>query len=311
MEHSLSHTKVIIKNYDGNTYKENFRGLNGTKISLAETDYGEIISRKKGENARLFVKDIYVQDLENAEFSYNVYNLELEESRNIANHWDLEREIRKIWCKVDNKKLWSKLLRAMNEDAWESKLDFDDFWMNTESKKALNESFVEEFGEDAVIGTKKEWSREAEWRGADVIHLDSLKQLTEVIPNDQKYVEEDQNKEVEPIERNNLTQEELENLEMVEEFIDKIDKNEWKVPSDLEIIPVQMEIKERAGQANLTENKIYLNVHRLGNKLKTGKTFVHELAHIVENTKDLTKAHLSSIEKMASRILLSYMEDSY
>lgn len=299
-EHKSSYTKVIIHDYDGPSYSNRFRGINtGTKISLASNHYGDII-RSRGEG-KLYVKDIYVKDLEDAQFSYNLNRIDLEESRNTVDEWDIRYHLRLVWARVGNEDLWTELFEAVKDGKWESKISFKSGSIKGhKAQNVIQKAFNNVFGRGTVLKTSDGSEREAKWRGAEVLDNSSLSKLNGVLETDQKYVQNKMEDEHELIPDNKLEDKELHILETMREIVEEQDPM-------ASVRAYTFADNNVAGQMHKGEIRLSRSILR-DMKEAIGTT-IHELAHIKYSTKDMTKEHISAIQRTSASIINDYLEN--
>lgn len=162
-------TTVTIQGYRGDLFKDRFT----TFLDKPLTTVSNIIGRFSRQDAvydnpkgRLYVGDIYIRDLEKAEFSYNLWGLELNPDRvsEISNS-ELLKRVACLWALVvDNKTLALKALSTMTtEETFESNAGWD--WWCASKLQPWQEAWVALFGSRAVLSTDKTLSKIVEGFG--------------------------------------------------------------------------------------------------------------------------------------------------
>ena len=310
---SFKGTEIKIKGYKGSTFSDNF--VNGNKdIAHESRIFGQIIRENP---PRLYVKDIYIQDLDNAAFSYNCFRqtnpdgtgagVKLEESRGVADPFYLKYEIGYLWSTVSDQSLWEEYFRAVKDRKWEKDLKFRGY--NCEDnipkrKKIIRAAFLKVFGQNAVVKTDSDWSREAKWRGANIIEgFDNWdhEELIKCLPTDKEYVINDAKAKDVRVEDKDLTQEEYKNLKLARELAKKVMRRDFKVNAYL--------MERAAGKA--MGDEIRLDRRILRNLEDTLSTLIHELAHEKYNSKDLTAEMLRSVQKVGAELLSFYLKTMF
>jgi len=306
-------TEVKIKGYRGSTFQDNF--VNGNKDVVHESkEFGQIIRENP---PRLYVKDIYIQDLDNAAFSYNCYRqqnpdgsgvgVRLEESRGVADPFYLKYEIGYLWSTVSDETLWEELFKAIKDKKWERNLKFTGSLSSIrlqKRKKVIRKAFLKVYGPDSVVKTDHEWGREAKWRGAKVVEdFDSWdhEELIKCLPTDKEYVIKDAQAKDVRVEDKDLTQEEFKNLELARELAKKVMRRDFKVNAYL--------MERAAGKA--MGDEIRLDRRILSSLEDTLSTLIHELAHEKYNSKDLTAEMLRSVQKVGAELLSFYLKTMF
>lgn len=296
LDEEINGTKVKIKGYTGKTYKDRFVNQFSDDKNIIFEKYNEQIIKE--EDSKLYIKDIFIQDLENSYYSYNLTNVELTESRDIADMYSIKDEIAKLIGKTNDKEMIKKYLEIFESGKYlESELTLKKWYVNNWEK--WKECFKEKFGKKAVIMTDEEHKKEANWQKANVKELKALKEIT-ILPTDEEYLRERAEQKVKKVKLKNLTEKERNNLRALKRYAKKTN-------SDIKIIPVEYPnlINDTEGRAKYRENLMEIRRDLLSNKKKSVKTLVHELGHLENGSKDLTQQHLRAIEKVASDIIMN------
>jgi len=291
-------SRITIKNYQGPDFNERFRSGNFEGVVFSNSLYGQIIQLKPSEKAKLYVKDIYVCDLENAEFSYNLKDVRLEESRNVADQWSLNYKLGYLWCQVTSKELWVKLFKAFQNKKYEKEIKLN---MNFEDNTSIIEAFSEVFP-NAVLYTSNSWAREAKWRNKEVIEIFSESEhcsLYGIIETDKAFVQSDQSKEDIEVKEESLTKSEKRNLEIIRNLAKSVDE-------DQEIKVYLMEVT--LGKAG---NPIKINKSELHDLNKAVSTTIHELTHTYFGCDDLTGDMIYKLSDMGAKLLNEYLTSEF
>lgn len=143
-------------------------------ISLFAGSSGDIVSKDKGD---IYVKDFYITSEESGRliFSYNFHGLNVNVDRDVPSQNDLIREVRKILAELDNNELIKIIIEKAVSNPSEKYHEFQDLsyrWDLDLQKTCWKETFVELYGNKAVIASEKEDAeREATWGGFKVVKL--------------------------------------------------------------------------------------------------------------------------------------------
>jgi|GEM_PF-6319218 len=85
----------------------------------------QILKPKRGHKNAIFVKDVYVQDLENGLYSYNLVDVKLDVGRNIPQDWTVQEEISRVWSGCKNITLLTEFLKKLAEyDCYERRVSW-------------------------------------------------------------------------------------------------------------------------------------------------------------------------------------------
>jgi hypothetical protein len=247
-------------------------------VEFEKESYGQIL--KNTSTSKLFVKDIYVSNLPDAAFSYNLREVNMEESRNVASHYSLMEAIGYIWTCCDSKELLTELLTAIEEHKLEQNANIN---ASFDYPDALKEAFYGKYGKNAVLKTSEEMAREANHRGANVIECFSIQHQSRffrILKTDLQYVQEDAKLLDIPVDENTLTDTEKFNLKFAREIARHVNGNDIKVY----IMP------NASGKSGcFTKEPIMIHKNRLGAKQWAMETTIHELVHAKYGDKDDTE----------------------
>lgn len=158
-------TEIRIEGYRGEHFRQNFIFYNkkdAFRVLYSEEKHPDSCPDKTFYNCimkpggSLFVKDIYVGELKDSLFSYNLYDVELTEERNLADPWTLDLAIGKVLMSCTDTNILSELLRAIySGQPYEEKIEFvrysteQRFRDNIENwRKALSSTFPNYFDEN-------------------------------------------------------------------------------------------------------------------------------------------------------------------
>lgn len=287
---NVSGTEVLIKGYNDSTFDDNFVKKNNKKV-IYKCPKGQIIEETP---TRLYVKDIFVCDLENARYSYNLRNIQLAEDRNIPSEWDLRRCIGRVYEMVNKKQLLINLFNAIKEGQYEHNININ--YINGVQSKTWVNAFKEVYGNKAVIRTDDEWEREATWRGAKVVTIpDNMSELKTIIDTDKQFTLKD-NKGTVKVKDSKLEQGELIHLKVLR----KLSK---KISPDVKVIAT---ILDKPACYNIAKKEIMINRNQLQDLNKCLGSLVHELAH-TRGASDMTAEMIHMIGGVAGDLLYPYV----
>jgi len=291
-------TEVIIHGYKGSAFEDRFT-INKTPVWRGTTIFGDKAEIYEEQPTRLYVKDIYVQDLPNAMFSYNLWDVRLEESRNIADSWSLSYEIGRLWMNVGDYNLLVKFMEAIKLKKWE----YHNCYFNYSSNHPHEfvKAFKEVFGQNAFVKCSNTWSSEAEWRGGVPVELPSELQegfIRSGIPTDEAFVLMKSGRTRVPVDDSELSETQLENLlklrkvakRLTEHRDKKIQVRAFKLPPDEEGVWMKQ------------SGVIAISTSALNSFLHAFSVFHHELTHALYGVGDGTHGMIHALSKCAALI---------
>ncbi len=173
-------TRLLIKGYTGDTYLDRFNLEYNKKIIFKrDTDLCEdkqYPSYMIDEPVkRIYVRNIYVQDIgfkinqqtqqavNNALYSYDLFNVTLSTDRNIPNTYDIQSQIGNLWSRVADLKMIEAFFDASVSEGYESKAHLSSSIMRfVKVESAWREGFKNFFG-NAFLRTDERLTRLAEY----------------------------------------------------------------------------------------------------------------------------------------------------
>jgi len=295
-------TEIWIKDYHGETFSDRFVRNGNKKIAFTHDYYsGNSLQIIDEQPARLYISDIYVQDLENGAFSYNFpirrkdsyYGIEIDEGRNIAKEWHVKQYIGVVWRYVDKPNLLLRLMKAFKDKKYEFHTEFG---YSSNYPSTLKEVFLKVFGDNAVLQTDEDWARCAKYRHAKPI--DFPKELHPFFKNsiltDKDFVIIYDSAHERLIPDPELSDKELDNLNWCRNLANEVGAK----------YPIHAYEMSKTINGNYSSGEIRLNQKILKNRLQTTSTFLEELAHAVSGADDKTVALLDAIRDLSAQLLL-------
>jgi hypothetical protein len=286
-------TKIIIHNYKGQTYEDKFI-MNGNKtILFHDAFWGDIIEKPNSNiDGELYVKDIYVTKIKNSEFSYNLKKIDLEESRNIPNEYTVKRNIANVWASCNNKTLWIRMFKAMEQNRYERQADFEFIYFSNNVEKIIKETFKELYP-NHVVKTSDVLAKECIWRNKEVIDwLDpnTHGDLIKLLPTDKQFLEEYSKGQDIEVNEETLSITEKKNLEIARKIAKMVNPN-YNVKVYI------MGNNEVLGKAY---NPIRINRKIMDNTEQVISTTLHELTHLFYGIGDMTVEQIHRLTDLAA-----------
>lgn len=150
-------------------YKSKFLFLNPpSKSDVVNTSYGTLLLDKKYAN-KVFVKGIYVQDVPDYSFGYDLNDVELDRDRKMVESWNLQYSTRNIILSALNVRgdLFSTFFDMVESNSSELKnLDSGNlYYLSDEVKERTVVEFKSKYGSEAIAVDNLEQSKQVEHYG--------------------------------------------------------------------------------------------------------------------------------------------------
>lgn len=282
-------TEVLVEGYSGENFSDKF---------IYEDDQRIIKSSGKSHllklSGKLFVKGIYVGELEKAMFGYDLWDVQLEESRHIADEQSVQQEIASLWSHISDKALILQYLRAMNEgNSYESKCGLPRYVWEQDAWKQAWES---EFGKQAVVATSAEFTAQAAWEHAKPIHIfgdASLFARALDLQTDAKFLQDRRHEVRDIVKIKDLS---AEKRRLWSAIIRTARDGGYEGP-----VLLRRFGDDTSGLA--ANGKIYIDIDTLGNPEDAFGTIVHEVTHNREGSSDNTAEMVLTQDRVIGRIL--------
>jgi hypothetical protein len=291
---SYNGTKIVVNNWENEDFQDRFIfDLPEDELILTNTS-GSILWEKK-----LYVKGVFVTNLDNYEFGYNVDTIQMNRDRNAVSEWDIQCGIGKIWKEVDDPEGWKTFFLASKAGKLENVIYLPNYGLSSNVKNALIKGFKMAFGEKSVLKTSDDASREAEHRGAKSIDAYMFgSYVRDIIKNyvqtDVDYVTEKRGEKAFNVPYSNLNEIQRKNLSFLKRMGKKVDFY-GKI--------LVAELPNALGSADHFNNCIKIRPEVLLDEFESQIVMIHELAHIVYKTDDTTDAHVEACCKIGARLM--------
>jgi len=298
-------TEVTFKGYHGPSFADRFISANSHHEILWEYGYNDRYKIIKPQKVpKLYVGGIYMYDIPKAVFSYNLPmesdsygGITMTTDRTIKYDWEVRWYLYELWRNVDDLDLLVDFLKAIKHLKWESNLESSGHSPHSCPAK-LRLAWKKVFGERAVIYTSDNWEREAKYRRAKVIKVpDGFTKMAEnIIPTDREYVMAWEKGTDVPVPLHKLSNRQRRKLETCQQLVNLLDSG---------IVVAPYLISNPSINARATEAEIRISVDYLerASTVDLFGTIIHELAHIIYGTRDVTVGHIEAITKVGARLL--------
>ena len=277
-------------------YEDRFITPHDKRVVFHVNDTGDIL---KMEEPGIFNHDIWVGPAVDEQdrpfvFGYNVL-ASTNRDREMVDIGEVKTRIGWLWSHVGDEELWVEYLTAMKDEKAEQMAGPG--WNYIYHKDVVAQAIQRVYGKDTVAYTTDAWKREATYRGATVIELPRSweKLFKTTVGTDQDFVYASQKKTIEKVRINQLSDKE-------KYILRGLQREAGKMYCGCKVIPVIFENHTIVGQA--AGHTIYVARHVLDDAETAMAILVHELAHVLYNTKDATPEHQQAIERVGAKIAL-------
>ena len=289
------------------------------EVSMERPVWYDVVDKSCTNNEPyIYVRDIYVSTMKEAAerdacFSYNLFNIVIDESRRIPSGGSLRDNVRVVWKHVVDsasmyndafsllKRLMACMISNCNVKAGPSlavEADMDTFWYVTADKyPIIRRAFNELYGEETVVVHSAELYSYAQYVGAKHIYCPnpigySLEHILGTVERLRSYIEKRIGREVKKEEMKPETRIAVEVLEKIASVL--IHYGDYNVAIKYAVMDPKFE-----GIADRPLRTIIVNITSLERMCKPGSHWYycvewyigvvgHELAHIVSNANDGT-----------------------
>jgi len=114
----------------------------------SDSSQGRILGKAEGKG-RVYRRGVFVQEMDDLYFNYDLYNLRLSETRT-ADTWEVRHQIRYVFAQTDEATA-EQLLGLLMDGAFEGKAEGDLDWSWYSMDAAWTKAFHKRYGEEAVI----------------------------------------------------------------------------------------------------------------------------------------------------------------
>jgi len=289
-------TEIIISGWHESTYDELFMVNRQDEVLKTIEGQGQIL-----DNCGLFVKGVYIQDLEGYAFGYNALkNVTLNRDRKSASAWDIQNFVGDIWENNYEPADWEVLFKMIYEvnDGFVPKESYMSVRNNDALGETIKTAWYALFGENAVLFTDMAYANEAKHRKAKVIRMDIGGSIRSVmldagIMTDAEWTIKQAGDKAFKLPESILTQTQKKNYLIVKKLGVKLGYYEKVVLADL---------PHSVGDANLQTKVIRMRPEAFDTAEKAMMVFIHELAHILSGAGDLTDEHSNMIATLGAKL---------
>jgi len=287
-------TKIIIHDWQDELFTDRFLATSGDNITICdENKFGKILQENK-----LFNKGVFLTDLPNNAFGYDLNIEGVNRDRNVIDDWTLQYSIGDIWGHCENQEGWQCFFDAVKDGKKERDIRFNS--ISDTAKLAMELGFDSSFGKNTVIKTNEDMAYEARHRKANVIEKamfgNSLFSVIELFTKtDFEYVIAKKGIKFLDVSLSKLTEIQRRNYSICKRLAKKFNFN----PKNLIVANL---LNEADGLSDGTLIKIHPDA--LNSTTRTLSVMIHELAHHIYGTRDNTDAHVKACTDIGAKIFM-------
>jgi hypothetical protein len=322
-------TVITVEGYHGELYKDRFTTFLDPPIFRTYTKIGRfrrhlgIYTKPAG---RLYVGDIYIRDLENARYGYNLWGIELNPDRvSEINNNTMKRVVTSIWSVANSEELVKGALTAMTEiGTFENKLPWDRISVDSDRQRYWVSSWANVFGQRVVLSTDKRISKITESFGYKPVGegwgYEVRAFLSSVVPTDQSVAQSRMKELTTPtiIPDEKLGVGARKNLELLRYLANKCGDHCCDAHGEpAKIVAAQIPGDPRTGDiidglCASDEGYIYLSPGVLTTEESSLAVFYHEEGHWVGgmNAIDGSMEHTRAVQQVAARVSIILRKNS-
>lgn len=261
--------------------------------------FGRMILDEPGD-PQIYVKGVWVQKArsyaEDFAFGYNLVEAPMNRDRGLVGVYDIAREIGRLWASVTNPELLVQFWQAVQDQQGERLAGL--VGQQLSDLKAHRRAFRAVFGQGAVVETDPSMSREAEYRGAEVVGnlSNTLHPIAEVlVGTDRQYVHELEGRSKILVPLTRLSDMQTTNLKLARRLARRIGFNG----------KIQPYVLPEKTIAEFENGCIRLGLQCLRTDKKTLRALFHEIGH-QHGDPDTTAGHTEAALDAAVDVVLSY-----
>ena len=260
------------------------------ELVVSGNDHGTITL-----DCKLYAKGVFCQNIDGYEFGYDSPYIKMNRDRKAVSEWDIQINVGKIWSAITEPEAWKVFFEAGMDGMYERNLYIHLY--NQEVRKAFMTGWGLAFGFNAVIETDEDASREAKHRGAKPINIRTfgayvIDLLFQNIQTDEEYVIAKRGIKAFAVSNSELTPTERKNLSALKRMGKKVGFNGNVIVAR---IPT--------AKGDATKTTIRINLDYIGDLEEAKEIMVHELAHSIYDTDDLTNAHVNACCKIGVALM--------
>lgn len=162
-------TRIHVKKYPRATYDEKFN-FEANKKVVFKKEFSKCEDKLYPNyiidepEKQIYVRNIYVKEIEKAIYSYDIFNVTLSTDRNIPDMDNVYTQVGILWSYVSDLSMLAEFFKSVKAEGFESECRLSSSTMEEGgTKHAWKEAFYKFFGANAIISTDEEATKLAEY----------------------------------------------------------------------------------------------------------------------------------------------------
>lgn len=279
-------TSIIIDNWTGETFQDRFLFSKDDDRIIFSNEAGNVL-----DTPVLFNKGVYVQDLPDYAFGYNIANLTMNRDRSTISEWDIQQAVGRIWRNAKSSYSWKMYFSQVKLGKAERDIYLG--YPSEDVKDAIRAGFLAVYGNNACLETSEDTKREAAHRGATIVNESEFgynmrSYVVDIVRTDVQYIDERGGIKPKRIKSSQLDAAQKSNLSNLRRMAKKVGCDFGVEFAD---IPT-------GGVCYPAEKMIRIHINHAYDLKECQAIMIHELAHAVFGTEDTTDAHVEACCKI-------------
>ncbi|AOV98875.1 hypothetical protein [Dehalococcoides mccartyi] len=327
-------TRFHIIGYFGEAFADRFAVNLSRKQIVAEAPsqitqpirrFNQLIRTPEGQKSRIFVRDIYLQDIE-SQFSYNLWSFELSPDRfGPKKESDLWTDMGRLWSCITRQDLLETFMKMVSQPAQITCLESENLSLSSwslgtepvtgksytefikENASSWRDAWQQVMGENKIIRTDDRWNGTVKHLGYESTSVSwhVRDTLGEVILTDANLVKASQERlrEAEVIPDNQLSHRQLAHLKLARAITKDVLPYGPVSGVLAAIIPAASDRVRTAGMYSRITQEIFIGADMLEHAQTTIDTVIHEIAHHTSGSDDLEERHAAAMTEVAAKVV--------
>jgi len=284
-------TCVVIDNWEGETFQDRFLFDNDDDRIIFTNEGGSVL-----DTNTLFNKGVFVQDLPDYAFGYNMPNLKIDRDRSTISEWDIQQAVGKIWRNAKSSYSWKMYFQQVKLGKAERDIYLG--YPSEDVKDAIRAGFLAVYGNNACLETSDDNKREAAHRGATIVNASEFgynmrMYAVDIVKTDEQYIAERGGIKPKRVKPSQLDSEQKRILAALRRMAKKVGCDFGVEFADI----------PHGGVCYPAEKMIRIHVNHSHDLTECQSVMIHELAHAVFNTEDVTDAHVDACCKIGALLI--------
>jgi len=286
-------TTVIIQdwNWEVGDFSDRFMFSSDDDRIIFTNSRGSVL-----EQNALFVRGVYVKDLDEYAFGYQIDSMSMNRDRKVVSEWDIQCAVGNIWREAKSTYAWKLYFEQVRMGKAERNIYLSH--VSDDVAESMRSAFFKVFGDSACLETSEDDGREAEHRGAKVIPgitfgYNLMETMVNIVKTDAQYIAERGGIKPKKVKTSHLNSEQ-------KRILSSLRRMAKKVGCDFGVEFAEI---PAGGHCSPSEKMIRIHVNHSNDVVECQSIMIHELAHAVFNTVDVTDAHVDACCKIGALLI--------